>query len=79
MVHPVLFKDKCSCGGNLYKVNKFGSKAELGDEVVGLRCDSCRDVYFVSWDIATGEPKPLFSKKESIDSFLSKYKEYGDK
>lgn len=79
MVHPVVFKDKCSCGGTLYKVNKYGTEADLGDEVVGLRCSLCKEIYFVSWDTVTGEPKPLISKEDTISSFLSKYKEHGER
>lgn len=78
MVHPILFKDKCSCGGKLYKVNKYGTKADLGEEVIGLKCDRCKDVYFMSWDTNTGEPRPLFSKDDAINSFLSEYKKFGE-
>ena len=79
MVHPILFKNKCSCGGKLQKVNRYGREARADDDVVGLRCDSCKDIYFIQWDISTGEPKPLFSKENTIENFLLKYKEYGEK
>lgn len=79
MVHPILFKDKCSCGGKLSRVNRYGKEARSDDDVVGLKCDSCKDTYFIQWDVATGEPKPLFSKEDTISSFLNMYKECGDK
>lgn len=77
MVHPVLFKDRCSCGGRLHRVDKFGNKVTSSDEVSGLRCDSCKEIYFISWDISTDEPKPLFSKKDAINSFLYNFKKIG--
>lgn len=79
MVHPILFKDKCSCGGKLQKVNRYGQEARADDDIVGLKCDSCKYVYFIKWDISTGEPRPLFSKEDTIQNFLFKYKEFGEK
>ena len=75
MVHPVLFNNRCSCGGELLKVNRSGNKANAGDEIVGYKCSKCKDNYFVQWNTTTGEPKPLFSKEESIKNFLDIYKE----
>ena len=73
MVHPVIFKDRCSCGGYLYNVNSRGDMADSSDEICSMRCKSCRTDYFVSWDITTGEPKPLLSKDEAIKQFMSDY------
>lgn len=75
MVHPVLFRDRCSCGGKLLKINRLGNQAGPSDEIIGFKCDSCRDYYFAQWDTSTGEPRPLFSKENSIKEFLDKYKE----
>ena len=84
MIYPVIFKDKCSCGGKLVLVlsgmnghnnsddthNKTGCS---GRAILGMKCSVCGVAYQVKWDLESGEPTPIISRKSALSDFLAFY------
>ena len=83
MMHPVVFPNKCSCGGRLLFVTKSGKrsvvpmdgKADEIEEITRIECELCGDVYYAKWDINTGAVMPIVDKESAYADFLIFYEE----
>ena len=83
MMHPVLFRNKCSCGGRLLFVTKSGKrsampcdgKADEIEEITRIECELCGDVYSARWDIYTGAAMPIIDKEAAYAGFLIFYED----
>ena len=76
MIHPVVFKDKCSCGGNLFFVKSNHATVEEIDnvgEVVGIKCKKCGATYPIRWNIENGEPYPILDEELELKKFMEEY------
>ena len=76
MIHPIVFKDKCSCGGNLFFVKSDHSTTETVDnvgEVIGIKCKKCNARYPIRWNIENGEPYPILDEELELKKFMEEY------
>jgi hypothetical protein len=75
MIYPVIFKDKCSCGGELcYKTINDTYLDEYDDsiEVLCIRCRSCGKSYSVRW--VDRSPYPILNPDNEMSEFLNMFK-----
>ena len=83
MIHPVLFRNKCSCGGKLQFVTKSGKRSAIpndgkmdeSEEIIRIECELCGDVYSAKWDINTGAAMPIIDKESAYADFLIFYED----
>ena len=80
-MHPVVFKDKCSCGGKLLYVTKSGERGMISHagsgtgEISHIVCELCGDKYAINWDIDTGEARPIIDRESAYADFLIFYEQ----
>lgn len=75
-MYPVVFKDKCCCGGKLSYVcsgDKFRDASSCAKGAQFMVCDSCGHRYRIKWDVENGEPSPIIDWESALADFLSHY------
>lgn len=77
MIHPIIFKDKCSCGGNLFFVKSDHSTTKSIDnnsgDIVAIKCIKCNATYPIRWNIIDGEPYPILDEELELKKFMEEY------
>ena len=76
MIHPIVCKEKCSCGGDLFFVKSDQSTTktiENAGEIIAIKCKKCNATYPIRWNIENGKPYPVLDNELELKKFMEEY------
>jgi hypothetical protein len=79
MIYPVIFRDKCSCGGDLYFVtedDELKRNPNPEDSVYCMTCIKCKKKYSIKWN-TNQPPRPVSDLDGEMSRFIEAFKSHG--